>query len=306
MRLPRLRLPRPQFSLDWLGALVDRRTILYAGYTAALFVLFLFVTFPHELVVRRALRGVNRGPVSVDFSSVNFAWLNGYELNSFHVAPAEADGQPPYFECAHVWVRPALGALLRGKPYDFLLGADLYGGVADGEIITDAGAVAATVKWKDLNLGRYRALTALLEEGQLAGRVSGFLNFEGRAPNLTAGQSTGEFTVEGAALTGAKVSGFTVPDLRLRQTKAKFAVREGRLEIQEFQATGDVDLQASGNILLHDPPQESVLNLRVTIQQGLTTPDAVKTLIALIPRPPGSKPDAPIMITGTLERPHVR
>lgn len=306
MRLPRLRLPRPRFSLDWLGGLGDRRTILYAGYTAALFVLFLFVTFPHELLVRRALSGANRGPVSVDFGSVSFAWLNGYELNGFRVAPAEADGQPPYFECTHLWARPALSALLRGKPYDFLLGAELYGGVADGEIITNAGAVAASVKWKNLNLGLYQTLTALLEEGQLAGRVSGFLNFEGRTSNLAGGQSTGEITVEGAALTGAKVNGFIVPDLRLRQTKAKFGVREGRLEIQEFQATGDVDLQASGNILLHDPPQESVLNLRVTIQQGLTTPDAVKTLVALIPRPPGSKPDAPILITGTLERPHVR
>jgi type II secretion system protein N len=305
MRLPRLPLPQVRFSLDWLGNLGGRRTVLYSGYTAVLFLLCLLVTFPHELLVRRALNTV-RAPVSIDFTGVSFAWFNGYEINGMRIASNNADGQAPYLECTRLWVRPALRALLRGNPYDFLLRADLYGGIATGEVIVNGSSMAGTLQWKDLSLARYRVLTALLDEGQLAGRLSGAMNFEGRAPNLNPGQSTGELFVEGAALTGAKVSGFPVPDLRLRQTKAKFAVREGRLEVQEFQATGDVDVQASGNIVLRDPPEESMLNLRVTIQQSLATPDAVKTLVGLIPRAPGSKPDAPITLTGTLARPHVR
>jgi type II secretion system protein N len=162
------------------------------------------------------------------------------------------------------------------------------------------------MQWKDLNLGRYRTLTALLDEGQLGGRVSGYFNFEGHGAKLEASQGTGELALEGVALTAAKVSGFPVPDLHLRQTKLKFVVRGGRLELQEFQATGDVDVQGSGNVVLREPLQESILNLRATIQQSLATPDLVKTLVGLIPRAPGSKPDAPIVITGTLGRPHVR
>jgi hypothetical protein len=65
-------------------------------------------------------------------------------------------------------------------------------------------------------------------------------------------------------------------------------------------------VQGSGNVTLREPLSESILNLRATIQQSLATPDALKTLVALIPRPPGSKPDAPVMISGTLGRPHVR
>ena len=305
MRLPRLRLPQLRFSLDWLGNLGGRRTVLYSGFTSVLFLLFLLVTFPHELVVRRALSAAH-GPAVIDFTGVRFAWLNGYEIDGVQIASASADGQAPYIECNRLWVRPALGALLRGNLYDFLLHADLYGGAATGEVSITGASMAGTMQWKDLSLSRYRGLTALLDEGQLAGRVSGAMNFEGRAPNLNPGQGTGELFVDGAALTGAKVGGFPVPDLRLRQTKAKFAVREGRLEVQEFQATGDIDVQASGNIVFRDPPEESMLNLRVTIQQSLATPDAVKTLVGLIPRPAGSKPDAPIMLTGTIARPHVR
>jgi type II secretion system protein N len=237
---------------------------------------------------------------------VRFAWFHGYEIDGVRLTSATSDGQAPYLECNRLWVRPALGALLRGNLYDFLLRADLYGGTANGEVRINGPSMAGALVWEDLSLGRYRGLTALLDEGQVAGRVSGTLNFEGRAPNLNPGQGTGELFIDGAALTGAKVAGFPVPDLRLRQTRTKFVVREGRLEVQEFQATGDVDVQASGNIVLRDPPEESMLNLRVTIQQSLATPDAVKTLVGLIPRPPGSKPDAPIMLTGTLARPRVR
>lgn len=305
VRLPRLRLPPLRFSFDWLGTLGGRRTVLYAGYTAALFLLFLLVTFPHELVVRRALSGAH-APAAIDFNGVRFAWFSGYQIDGLRIASTSADGQTPYIECNRLWVRPALRALLRGNPYDFLLQADLYGGAASGEVSVNGTSMTGTLQWKDLSLGRYRAATALLDEGQLAGRVSGAMNFEGRAPNLNPGQGTGELFIDGAALTGAKVAGFPVPDLRLRQTKAKFAIREGRLEVQEFQATGDVDVQATGNIVLREPPEESMLNLRVTIQQSLATPDAIKTLVGLIPRPPGAKPDAPITLTGTLAHPHVR
>ncbi len=306
MRLPQLRLPRLQLSLESLGNFGGRRTILYLGYTAVLFLVFLLFTFPHDLLVRRALSNLSQGPVAVDFADVSFAWLEGYELSSLRIGPTAADGQAPYLECSRLWIRPALGALVRGNPYDVLLHAELYGGSARGEIRMQQGSLEGTVQWKDLNLGRYRTLMALLDEGQLAGRLSGSASFESHGPRLETGQGSGEFALDGAALTAAKISGFPVPDFHLRQTKFKFTVRAGRLEIQDFQATGDVDVQGSGNVTLREPLAESVLNLRATVQQSLATPDAIKTLVALIPRPPGAKPDAPVMISGTLGRPHVR
>jgi type II secretion system protein N len=306
MRFPRVRLPRPRLSLEWLSGLGGRRTILYVGYTAVLFVLFLLLTFPHELLIRRVLSGVGQGPVAIEFTGASFAWFKGYEVSGMRIGSASADGTPPYMECSHLWVRPALAALVRGNPYDLLIRAELYGGTAQGELRMDNGAVNGNLQWKELNLGRYRILTALFDEGQLSGRVSGSANFEGHGAKLDADQGTGEIAIDGAALTAAKVAGFQVPDIHLRQTKLKFALRSGRLEMPEFQATGDVDVQGSGSLVLREPVQESTLNLRATIQQSLATPDAVKTLVGLIPRAPGSKPDSPIIITGTLAHPHVR
>lgn len=304
MRLPRLRLPRPHLSFEWIGALGGRTMLLYIGYTLVLFVVFLLFTFPHELLVRRALSGVNRGAVEVDFKSLSLGY-DGYEISNARVAPA-ADDQPPYLECSRLWVRPSLAALVRGNPYDFLVSADLYGGKARGEVNVAAGGLTGSLQWRDVEVSRYRTLTALLDEGQLGGKVSGQFTFEARGNSVGAGQGSGEVSIDGASIAGAKVNGFTVPDLKLRQARAKFQVRAAHVEIQEVQTSGDINAQGSGQISLRDPIQESVLNLRATIVTGLETPDAIKALVALIPRQPGAKPDAPITITGTFTSPRVR
>jgi type II secretion system protein N len=306
MRLPRLRLPA--VSLDWLGAFGGRTTVLYLGYTGFLFLVFLVVTFPHEQLVRRALSGVGNGPVGVDFNAVNFAWYKGYEVSGLRVTPPEADDQPPLFEVSRVWVRPSLSALVRGNPYDLLMNAELYGGDAQGEVTFTGGDLATTLQLHGLNLGRYRTLTALLDEGQIAGKVSGQVTVEARGGNVGNAQLSGDLILDNASLTAAKVMGYpyAVPDLHFRQAKLKFALRGGRLEIQDFNAVGDVTLQASGHIVVRDPPSSSVLNLRGTIETSLATPDALKGAVALIPRPPGTKPDAPLNISGTLGAPRLR
>jgi len=302
MRLPRLRLPSLSFA--WLGALIGRRMLLYVIYTVVLFVVFLLVTFPHDLLVRRALSSVKTGPVNVDFNAVNFAWHKGYELSGLRLGGN--DEQAPLLECSHLWVRPSLSALVHGNPYALQLSAELYGGSAQGDFSLNNGAIVGSLQWRDLRLSRYRTLTSLIDEGQLEGRVSGQLNFEARTGNANAGQATGEITLDGATLTSAKVQGFTVPDLKFRQTKLKFVAHPGRFEIQDFNAAGDVDVQGSGQIALREPLSESTLNLRATVETSLATPDPLKALVALIPRAPGAKQDAPITITGTLGRPKSR
>jgi type II secretion system protein N len=147
---------------------------------------------------------------------------------------------------------------------------------------------------------------SFLDEGQLEGRLSGQLAYEARSGNLGAGQFTGDIVLDGAALAGAKVQGFTLPDLHFRQTKLKFLLHGSRLEIQDFNAAGDVNIQGSGNIVFRDPLPNSPLNLRVTLETSLATPDALKAAVGLIPRLPGAKPDAPMNITGTLGAPKFR
>lgn len=303
MQLAGLRIPRPRLSFEWLGALGGRTTVLYLGYTSVLFLVFLLVTFPHDLLIRRVLTTFNQGTVNIEFSSAGFAWTKGYELTGLRITPRNPPGQTPYIECSHFFVRPAIGELMRGNPYALAISAELYGGVAQGEVNFKGGNLAGNLEWHDVSLGRYRTLTALLDDGQLAGRLSGQLGFEARGPNFSVGQATGEMSLDGASLSAAKVNGFTVPDAKLSQTKMKFKVGSGRFEIQELSATGDLGIQGSGQIILRDPFLESTLNLRATFLPSPATPDAIKGALMLIPHQPGAKPDAPVTITGPFGHP---
>ena len=305
MQLARFRIPRPTLSLDWLGALGGRSTILYMGYTSVLFLVFLLVTFPHDLLIRRALSGVNQGTVNVEFSGAGLA-PSGYELTGLRVTARNAPEQPPLLECSHLFIRPALSELIRGNPYAVAVSADLYGGNAQGLVSLKGDSLTGSLEWRDISLGRYRTLTAFLDEGQLGGRMSGQMSFEARGPNYAAGQSTGDVTLDGLSLTAAKVEGYTVPDAKLSQTKMKFKVTSGRFEIQDFNASGDVGIQGSGTIMLRDPFADSNLNLRATFLPNPATPPALKGLLMLIPRQPGAKPDAPVSITGPLLHPKMR
>jgi type II secretion system protein N len=302
MRLPQLQLPR--LSFEWLGAFGHRMTWLYIAYTSVLFVIFLLLTFPTDLLVRRAISMVS-APGEIEFSTSRFAWHRGFELAGLRLPPP-GEGRPPVIELNHLWVRPLLSALLRGNPYALRLEADLYGGVAAGDINLSNGRLVGALEWQSINIARYPNLTSWLEEGRIAGRISGRLDFEGRGLNLDATQGSGEIVLDDAEIIDAKVDGFSVPNLGLSQTRLKFTIRGGRLEIQELNATGDVNVQGSGQIVLRTPFQDSALNLRATLQPTASTPDALRALMAMIPRPPGAKPDAPMTIAGTIASPRIR
>jgi len=305
MRLPRLSLPMPRLSFEWLGALGSRRLWLYVAYTVVLFLVFLVVTFPHDMLIRRVVGAVNGGSGRVQFTDARFAWHRGYEVDGIRVAGAD-DGATPLLEVSRFWVRPSLPALLRGNPYAAQVQADLYGGTAEGDLNLTAGTLTGDMSWQAVDLGRYRTLTSLLQDGQITGRLSGHVEFENRGNGIEGAQGGGDVVIDGAALQGVKVEGFTIPDLTFKQVRLKFTLRSGRVEVQELVASGDVSLQGSGQVVLRNPIQESALNLRATILPTATTPDGVKAMISLIPRPPGSKPDAPLTVTGTLLRPRVR
>ncbi len=308
MRWPRLRLPVPGLSFDWLGGVLNRTVILYTAFTTVLFLVFLLVNFPHEVVVRRVLSGVDLSPVQLDFRSARFAWYHGYELSGIRVSETGApDDAPPLLELTSLDVLPDLRGLLRGSLTGVSWDGELYGGRTHGEwAVTNKGGGSGQVHFANLQLGRYRTLTAALDEGQLTGTVSGDFNVQlGAGPRNT--QVTGQLTIRHPELKGGKVKGFTIPDLHFAQIGGKMSLKGDRLELQEVQASGDqLNVNLSGQITLREPAETSALNLRATVQPSAATPDAIKTLIQLIPRRPNAPPDAPVIISGTFGAPQIR
>ena len=301
MALPRISLPRFLSSND--GA----PTWLYVVYTAVLFAVFLVVTFPYDVLVRRALAGLQGAPVRVEFADAHFAWHHGIALTGVELHSTDGSALAPMLEAESLWVRPLFGQLLRGNPYAVELQADLYGGAAVATANVADGRLVGDVDLQAVSLGRYRPLAMMLEEGRLGGRIDAHFAFEAPLEMPAAGQASGEVRLTRAALQEAKIQGFGVPDIHVDEALLDFGFQNGRVDVQKFDAKGkEIILAADGQIAMRDPAVDSILNLRATIMPGPEAPDSIRGLLQLIPRPAGAALDAPVRVTGTIARPRVR
>jgi type II secretion system protein N len=297
----------PRLSFDWLDGLGGRRIFLYGFYFLLLFGIFLMHNFPHEVVVKRAIRELNQGPLVAGVSRARFAWWKGYELSGVTLSQrSSGPDDPPLLESSSLYVRPGLDGLLHGKLSSILVDGAFYGGQMDASWSMADGMTRATLELHGLQIGRYPHLRNLLDEGSMSGQLSGAASIEGRG-DLENARAAGEFDIKVAGLTGAKINGLGVPDLTFNEITFKFARQGTRLEIQEFRADGDqVKASGDGQVVLREPLADSVLNLRLTVVPGNNASDDIKTLLSLIPRPKNARLDAPLTITGTLRQPRMR
>lgn len=305
--MARFNLRLPSLSFGGVGEFFDRTMLLYVVFTVAMFGVFLISTFPYDIVVGRVLAMVQSPTVVVGVKSSEFAWHRGLALNGVSVRSLAGDVSAPYLEMNTLWVRPLLSELVRGNPYALALQADLYGGTADGTLDIRGQRVVGTVNLTGASLGRYGTLTSWLEEGQVAGRLSGQVTFESAGASVENSQASGDVRLENGGIEQAKIGGFGVPDLHFKESRLKFGVQGGRMEIEQLNATGDeLNINASGTVTFRDPIDASVLNLKATMLPGREAPDAIRGLIAMIPKPQGGKPDDPVRISGTLAKPRFR
>jgi type II secretion system protein N len=305
--MARWNLRAPSFSLGALGDVFSRTMLLYVVYSVVLFAVFLVATFPYEIVVARALALVESSAVDVDFKEAKFAWHRGLALTGVRLSSPTAEPAAAYVDLDTLWIRPVLSELISGNPYALALQADLYGGEAQGTLNMKGNVLAGTISLNGVSLGRVTTLAQMLEEGRLAGRIFADLSFEAAGANIDGGQASGNIRLEKGSLEKAKISGFGVPDLHFETSQLAFALGGGRLEIEQFDASGEeLNVSASGQVSLRNPLDTSVLNLKATVLPGRNPPDAIRGLISMIPKPRDAKPDTPLRISGTVSKPRFR
>jgi type II secretion system protein N len=284
MRLSGLRLRMPHLSFERFPT-ISGRFVLYAVYTIVLFLIFLIANFPHHVLVRRALDSLNLGPVHLDVEATRFAWWKGYELRSVRLIQADAGlDMPPLLESRSLYVRPGLSGLLRGELSSVRVSGVMYNGDVVATWVAENGGGRITLSMDSLEIGRYPLITGLLEEGQILGRISGFLSIEPRGTGIAGAEAAGELSLQNGRLAGARIRGLSIPDLNACSADAKLGLKGGRVDIQEFHLECDeVKVTATGNIATQPRLPESRLNLRLTTEPGRAPPDEWKVLAPLVP-----------------------
>jgi type II secretion system protein N len=303
MRLPALRLPMSVSGR--LEGVNGRRLLLYTVYTAVLFAIFLLVNFPYDVIVRRALREASLGPVHLQVAGTRFAWFNGWELSRVRLVRDATEA--PVLESPSVYVKPGLNGLWAGKLSSLRVKADIYGGKVRANWVGGRDIDRTSLQLDRIQIGLDPFLNGLLDEGQMAGLIGGAVTVEDHRGDLRAGRAAGEIQLQHASLTGAKVNGIGIPDLHFETVALKFEYEGGKLELQELNADGaELKVGGTGQVVLTSPVENSILNLRITALPGAEAPDDVRGLLSLIPRSKKARPDAPVVIEGTLGKPRFR
>lgn len=300
-------LDRARAVLAGLGARAARGTTLgYVVFTVTVFLIALVATFPHELVVNRALRdATGRSAFEVETGASRIGWTLAYGIDSLRVRLRDVEGDPVLVAEA-LQFSPSRFGLLRGQPYPLGFGASLYGGTLRGVVDPRPASFAVNATLEGVDLSRYTGARPWLD-GRLRGRLEGTVTLDGGGRGAAAAAGSVVLRIPGLTLEGAKIRGITVPDLHFTDVHANGTVKNARLEIDELVADGqEIVLRGDGDVLLRDPLDASVLSLALTISPAAGAPDGLKLAINMIPGTSGEGGARRVSVIGTLGRPTVR
>lgn len=289
-----------------LAALVRGRgaALAYAAFTLVVFLLVLLATLPHDLIAARALDLATAGaPVRVGFANVSLAFPNGYHFTNVRVTPV--GGSEPVATLSELTVRMPLAGLVTGRFRQAVFTGRAYGGSFTGWVRDAGGKIAGQIDAKDVRLEP--ALAPFVPPpGRVQGVASVALQLSGDGRTTQSAEGDVTLAVRDLALEQVSVRGFRLPDLTFLTVDAAAQVFGSRLQIREARTTGsDLTFDATGDVLLREPVQQSVLNLRMRVEVPPNAPPALRIATGLLPkRNPGQEPV--YTVKGTIAAPVVR
>ena len=264
-----------------------RRSLLPGGAVLAFF-LFLVLTFPYDVLARRIEMEAKRAGADVTIGSAGAGGLAAVRARDVRVRIAPASGDAwPELRFDRAVVSPDLIALLLRRT-SFGFSVEGYGGTARGHVaLSDdprqPGVSSFRIDASDLDLSALplRDLAGVLAAGKLRLKA----DLPALLPVETARGSI-SLALEGAAVTGGSVAGFSLPRTALGRVDGAVAVEKGVARIDKTQARGgDVEADVDGNVNLRPLLSLSQADLHVRFRANdswLNENGMIKGMIGLI------------------------
>ncbi len=263
----------------------NRSAIGYATWTAAWFLIFLVLTFPHDLVVRHWTDEITaRSGWRLRFEDAWFRPWSGYHLTQARLIAPGKDLEP-WVAAEQVGARPWWTALLRGGVFPIFFSGGAYAGAFEGSV--DPSGIL-DLSWSDLQLSEYPRLTRLLE-GTWVGNLSGEIHLGGKG-DFKNPDGRAHLGLSNASLTQAKAQGFTIPDLHFANGEADLEMKGNRIDIRSLKLSGsEVDAELHGQLFL-SASGSPVLNAALTLRPIPGASGGLEPLLVLLnhnQKPPG-------------------
>ena len=294
------RRPRESSAL----ALLRRRSVAYAAFTALVFAVALLESLPHDLIVRRALdEASSDSPVRIRFAELRYGFPNRYRLRRVELVPRGRGGPGVSVERLDLRV-PLLGLLLGRRLVSFSGAAGE--GSFDGWVSRAGDETSLSLRADRLRLD-VLARPLLPPSARLAGTARLELEIAGDPSRPARAEGSARFELADVEAAGLSLGGLPVPAVSFSRIRGELELHGTRLQVEELSAAAPgVRIGLSGDVLLRRPAERSVLSLGLRAE---VSPEAdpswrLARAALLPPRPPGAH--ARYSLRGTLARPVVR
>ncbi len=228
------------------------RRLSFAAYFAAVFLFFLFLLFPFDLLKTRLQNEVRRrSALELSIARISPRFLNTFLLTD--VVVSDQAGKV-LFESPSARTTVSLFGLLRNR-LSLKVKAKAYSGDLLVRLQQGTGQQSLQIDADGLNIGAYPLLKNF--GLTLAGRIGG--NFE-----MSGDTGKGRIWLKGFASRELKIKGFPIPDLDFDQCWLEADVKGDRLTIRKLELDGkELKARCSGDVVLRE---RGSLNLTIKLK----------------------------------------
>ena len=254
--------------------------VSYFLFFVVMFVVFLVVTFPGDIVKKRLISEIQSStPYKVDIKTADVSALLNINLKGVTIHKSRTQ----FIELDSVSIKPSLLSLISDSqkiPFT----AKLHGGQIDGTISVSKQASkiqALNAKVKNL---RVDAIPDFLsEQGNSEILIHGRLDGDLSVAFTPQPQGEFDFIIEGLEFDNLKVKGMKLPSLSNLTSKINGNIANELTNIDELSIVGDgVDIQITGSApLVWEMSQGGILDLDYRV--AITNKDLVKYKTFLSP-----------------------
>ncbi|MGE0820788.1 MAG: type II secretion system protein GspN [Candidatus Binatia bacterium] len=274
-------------------------------YTFLCFCVFLFLTFPADVVIHRVVLSATRGtPVRVRYAQGELTWLGACVVRD--VTVEQSNPQVPTLNISRLSVRPSWLGLFWGRAFPMSFHADLYGGTARGTVDTAEKGLTTRVALQKIDLSQL-PLGAAIRTGTVQGTIEGTGEVSGDFSELFSLQGKLALRVTQGALRAGAISGMPVPQLQSVHAALQTTLNSGRLDVTDLTLTADgIEARLRGTVVLSTPVVHSGLDLQLTTKTIGSPPPSLAALVSLLPALPNAPGERSATVRGSVAAPLMR
>ena len=282
------------------------QTLAYTLYGLVAFLVFLYITFPYDLLRQRIVEQFRREDLQLAIARLQPDFPLGVELQQIRLLTSPAASTRALAHLDSLQAQPNFFAFAT-KMLDVQLTARLYSGHLAGNVRTEMANGAAPWEFQahfsDLQVEQYPLVqkdnTAFLR-GRLEGDITATLD---RAGLLQ--QGVVNLRMQPLVFVGNE--GLQLPlqrEVTCDSLQSQLQLKAGQWQLLSFNCRGeDLTIQARGTIQWQQPLRESAMDLHVQMRSEATFKQEIDLIGTLVRRRPDRRGVLSFSIRGTFGQP---